>query len=803
MSVLRTKLRRDLAHRRWQVGSVALTIVLGVALYGASNDAYLDLQNSYRRTYERLAFADLTVSGGDTSSAASAAAATAGVAAVDRRTQADVPIRVDPSHRLVGRVVGLPTSGRPAVNRVDVTVGTYLDASDPTGVLVEQHMADHFGLSPGDDLEVLLDGSWTSARVRGVAVSPEYLWPARSRQEIITTADDFGVLFVPEPLAADAGTAVAVPQTLVRYAPGADRAALDEVVTQAALGAGATDVTTQAEQASNAALQEDVNGFGELSLMFPLLFLGAAALATFVLLSRLVAGQRRQIGALRANGLSRGTVLRHYLAYGVVTGTTGAVVGAALGMLLGRLVTGVYTSSLSIPDTVVGIHPWTPLVGVTFGVVAGLAAAWAPARSALRVTPADAMRGDTPHHGGQRSLLERVVPPLSRLPARWRMTLRGVGRSPRRSLSTVVGVVLALVLVLVSWGMVDTTEVLLDRQYGQIEQQSSQLFYEGPVTVADTQAASAVPGVAAAEPVAQLRVAVAAVGPGAAGGAYGTQLVAFEPDTVMHRFLAPDASSVPLPGTGVLLGSALRERLDLEAGDAVRLSFPTLATSVETLVAGFVSEPLGTSAYASRPELARLLAGADPAVPEDALGATGVGSVMVRTFDEPDPAPVRAGLLDLPGVSVVVDSRALYDAARSLLGFFYVFVGVMVLFGALLAFALIFTTMSVNVSERAVELATMRAGGFGLGTIARLLTGENVLLTVLGIVAGLPVAVLTASWFMASFSSDLFQFELAVRPRTLAASAVAMVVVALLSQLPGILSLGRLDLGRVVRERSQ
>ncbi|MDH4159888.1 MAG: FtsX-like permease family protein, partial [Actinomycetota bacterium] len=90
-----------------------------------------------------------------------------------------------------------------------------------------------------------------------------------------------------------------------------------------------------------------------------------------------------------------------------------------------------------------------------------------------------------------------------------------------------------------------------------------------------------------------------------------------------------------------------------------------------------------------------------------------------------------------------------------------------------------------------------------LGSIARLLTGENVLLTVVGIVVGLPAAILTASVFMSSFSSDLFQFDLVVRPRTLVATAVAMVAVALLSQIPGIRSVGRLDIGRVVRERSQ
>jgi putative ABC transport system permease protein len=100
-------------------------------------------------------------------------------------------------------------------------------------------------------------------------------------------------------------------------------------------------------------------------------------------------------------------------------------------------------------------------------------------------------------------------------------------------------------------------------------------------------------------------------------------------------------------------------------------------------------------------------------------------------------------------------------------------------------------------------LATMRANGFGLGTIARLLTGENLLLTAAGIAVGLPVALWFAARFLGSFSSDLFQFDLQVRPSTLALVSAAMILVTLLSQLPGLRSVGRLDLGTVAREYSR
>jgi putative ABC transport system permease protein len=74
--------------------------------------------------------------------------------------------------------------------------------------------------------------------------------------------------------------------------------------------------SSRGRPASNAALQEDVAGFGEISFLFPVLFLGSAAMATFVLQGRLIRSQRAQIATLRANGLSTQTVVAHHLAEG-------------------------------------------------------------------------------------------------------------------------------------------------------------------------------------------------------------------------------------------------------------------------------------------------------------------------------------------------------------------------------------------------------------------------------------------------------------------------------------------------------
>jgi putative ABC transport system permease protein len=789
---LRTKLWRDLRRRRAQFVALAVTLFLGIALFVTSYDAFLNLQASYRELYARTRFADLTVTGGDLGAVATAARSAG--ASVTARSVADLPLRIG-GQVLLGRVVGMPEASQPQVNGVLVLRGDELSPARPDAVLVEQHAASHFHLSAGTTVAALEPGGWRTLPVAGVAASSEYVWPARSRQDVLTSPDDFAVLFVPQPLAEELGGRTAQRQLTV-YVP--DRARVSPVVAslrRTAERAGATGVLARAEQPSNAALQEDVQGFDELSLLFPVLFLTAAAMAAWVLLTRLVRSQRPQIGTLRAFGARRGTVLGHYVGFGLAAGLIGGVPGAVAGAFGARLATGEYTRAISVPITVAPLHWGTALIGVGFGLVVGVIGAAGPALAASRVPPAEAMRGVVPSGAGGTSLLERVLPPLRRLPTAGRMAVRGITRNRRRTLYTGLGVVLALVLVLVSWGMLDSTQVLLTRQFDQVQRQDAQVYLSGPVGAATVSRLAATPGVAKAEQAAQLAVTVEG-----RAGSYSTALLALVPGTSMHGFLLAGGGVTSLPREGVLLGAALRSRLGIQTGDLVRLRLPSLGASIQEPVAGFVSEPLGTFAYASLPSIERAAASGAGSVP----GPDGslANTVLLRFAPGAGGSAMRARISALPGVAAYVDARALQRAAREFMGLFYAFVGLMLVFGAILAFALVFNALSVNVAERATEVATLRSEGVTPARVGRLIGSESLLVVALGIPPGLLAGYLVAKGFMASFSSDLFRYDLAIRPLTFLWAALAMLAVGLVSGWPALRAIRRVDLATVLRERA-
>lgn len=778
VSLFARKMVRDFGRNRAQFIAVVVTILLGVMLFGASYDAYLNLKASYAALYDRTHFADLTVTADQAGMIAADGAKVPGVSAETTRYQADIPFRVAGTHKLLGRIVSLP-QGPAAVDAVMLLKGTGLSANQPNGVLLEQHAASHFHLSPGDSLELMSPAGWVTVKIAGIAASPEYVWPARSRQDVLTPPDQFAVAFVPESLARQLTGMTAPNQALFTFS----NASAKSQVVAIAQSHGATGVIDQSQQPSNEALNTDVSGFGEVALMFPILFLTAAAVAAYILLTRLIASQRAVIGMLAANGYRPRALLAHFGAYGVALGLAGAIPGAIAGLLLAKAITGLYTGAIKVPVTVSPLHPATAGVGILFGVIVGIIATAGPALLAARTPPAESMRGFAPVLGGGISAMEKLAPPLRRLPVRWKLVLRSIERNPRRSLYTSGGVVLALTLILVSWGMLDTTNILLDQQFHVVQRQNAEVIFAngaGPTTLSSLRS---VPGVSRVEAFGSYPVAIVAD-----GGTYQTALRIFQPDTQMHTFQS-GGHAIALPDSGILVGRGIQKTLPVTEGSAVRVAFADGSTR-QTRIAGFVNEPLGTYAYASTNAAAGFAPGL---LANEALVAYAPGV---------NDSQVLKALTNLPEVAAVLDSNALLQMVQSFMGLFYAIVAVMLAFGGLMAFALMFNTMSVNISERQTELAYLSANGVSRAGLLRMVGYENVILTVLGIAPGLVVGYFVSKLFMASYSSDLFRFDLHMAAMTPVYSALLVLAVGVLAQLPALRLITRLDIGRVIRDRS-
>jgi putative ABC transport system permease protein len=544
---------------------------------------------------------------------------------------------------------------------------------------------------------------------------------------------------------------------------------------------GAMDIEDRGDQPSNAALHENFNGFRVMAIGFPALFLTAAAIAEYVLITRVIHTERPIVGTLLALGARRGAVVRHYVWYGAVVAMIGALAGILAAAAATSAYTKVYASLLSLPDTVIEHRIPTAVIGFALGLATGVLGGLAPAIGAARTAPAEAMRGDV--HPVRTGPLIRLSIRWTLLPVAARMALRSLTRSRRRTVATMVGGVLALVLILASAGMLTSVRAMLAIEFGDVQRQDATVLVAPRANDVGAQLQS-IPGVAIVEPATIARVTVAA-----SGHAYPTTLTGLQPATVMHGFRTTDHTGRTLPADGVLAGAALADKLGVHIGDEMTV-IPATASSRQVRLAGLLDEPLGTALYTTN-------------AAAGSIANTQPDGYLLRFGNNVDRGRVRAAATGLTGVVAYTDTHAVENQLDSFLVIFWVFAGAMLVLGALLAFTVIYVTMTVNLAERTSELATLRAAGAPVRRLTAALAIENIAATLLAVPIGLAAGVAAGWLFLRSFNNDLFSLHLSIGPTALILATVAVTAAAAFSQLPAARLIKRIDIARVVRERGQ
>ena len=160
---------------------------------------------------------------------------------------------------------------------------------------------------------------------------------------------------------------------------------------------------------------------------------------------------------------------------------------------------------------------------------------------------------------------------------------------------------------------------------------------------------------------------------------------------------------------------------------------------------------------------------------------------------------IEAAPYHLPGATSVQFKSAIDSDWRSLLGFFNVFIGVILAFALVMSFALLFNAMTVNVLEQKREFATMRSLGVGRLRIASLMATETVIVWLLALVPGLLLGRWMALWLATSYQSDLLNFRIYVSASSYILTAAGIIITMLLAALPAIRRVNRLNLGEATK----
>lgn len=767
MSPLNRMLLRDLWRLRGQVLAISLVVACATASYVAMQSTCRSLLLSRDDYYARYRFTDVFASFKRAPERLSdEIRRIPGVAAVQTRVVADVILDV-PGLRepATGRLLSIPDRRGPTLNDLCLRQGRFPEAGRSGEVLASEAFATANRLRPGDRVGAVINGRWRELQIVGVALSPEYVYEVRGRGSLFPDNKRFGVLWMGRGTLAPAygmeGAFNDLALTLSRSAGAAEViAAVDRLLAPyGSLGAYGRD-----EQLSYRFLSDEIAQNRVSATYVPAIFLAIVAFLLHMVLSRMVAMQRSQIGLLKAFGYSSAAVGRHYLKLACCAVSGGALAGIAAGWYLGFRLTGLYRDFYRFPllryET--GLDVAAIALAITFA--AALAGAWGATRGAMALPPAEAMRPELPA-AFRSGLFERSG--LARFSSTTvRMIVRNIGRRPGKACLSMVGIACAVAILVVGQFFYDSIDRMIRIQFETLQREDVTITFTDPRSAKARQDVARLPAVLRSEPFRAVPVRLKN-----GHRSKRTEIIGLDPRGDLRRLTGNDLRPVQTPQEGLVLGTALAGVLGVSPGDPVTVEIQEGARPVRRLpVALLVDESIGLSAYMDGGALNRLMeegktvSGAFLAV--DPQGATRLYDLLKRT----------------PAVSGVAVRETMLASVRKLIAeSLAITTSVLMIFSCIIASGMVYNGVRISLSERGHELASLRVLGFTHREVSWVLLGEQALLTCAAIPFGWGLGFALSAYLAKRMSTELYRMPLAISSGSFLISFLVVVLAALLS----------------------
>lgn len=206
-----------------------------------------------------------------------------------------------------------------------------------------------------------------------------------------------------------------------------------------------------------------------ISLIFPPFFFLIAMLVCLASMSRIITRDRAYIGTLKALGFSKRKISLKYILYGLVSSLIGCIGGAVIGIFA------IPAAIMMIYSSVYYIHSLTFTFQslYVFGfsalmIVLLLAVVIGVILSNLREPAAQLMLGNKSPKPGKKILLERIPFLWKHIKFKYKSMFRNIFRFKKNLLMMIIGVGGCTGMLLTSFGLQDSFNVIKDDQYNMI-----------------------------------------------------------------------------------------------------------------------------------------------------------------------------------------------------------------------------------------------------------------------------------------------------------------------------------------------
>ncbi len=538
-------------------------------------------------------------------------------------------------------------------------------------------------------------------------------------------------------------------------------------------------ITTRTSLSGYNNIKTDADCIESIGKAFPVLFLTIAILISLTTMSRMIEEDRGLIGTYKALGFTDDEIRRKYVVYALIACIIGGILGDFLGYIaLPQFMFLVFGVMYQLPYYWCTFDVFYGIGGIILFIVGIVGAAYVSCNVVLKSMPAMLMRAKAPS-SGSRVLLERITPIWSRMSFLNKVTARNLFRYKKRLFMTLFGIAGCTSLLLAGFTIKDTVTELLPLQY------EVTCRYDALVVAEDNEKL-----LGYLEEQGDVRkyinIMLTNVKVITEDGKEETvQMVVIPEGENISRYIRlsdEDGERLKLTDDDVFVTKNLSMVAEFGAEEFVIIQTMDLEQA-DVEVTQIVMNYLGNSVYMTQ------------AMYEESFESKfepNAAYVLLKTEGEKQNEFVN----DLQGRDGILSIIGQYDMTSGFDDAFQIInmvVYIIIILAGALAFVVLFTLATTNISERERELATIKVLGFYDNEVHAYVNKETLILTGIGILLGLPLGKAFGIWLMSVLEMPSIYFYPSLYPQSYAYAAVISICFALLVNLMTNKSLNRID----------
>lgn len=517
-------------------------------------------------------------------------------------------------------------------------------------------------------------------------------------------------------------------------------------------------VLTRSENVGYMNFKNDTAIVSGIANVFPIFFIMIAMLVCMTTMTRMVDEERTQIGVLKALGYSNRAIMGKYFWYA----GSATVLGWTLGFFLctwgvPKIFWFAYNALYDFSPLKYLFSVPLAIITLVVSLVGILGSTWFSCKRELFSVPASLIRPRAAKNG-KRVLLEYVTPLWKSLTFLQKITMRNLFRYKKRLIMMLIGIGCCAGLVVTAFGAGDSMKGVAALQYNEVQLYDMEVSFVAGEEEAVAKLLAETEEIKDSHPAVYQRVELLAE-----DMVSGVTMMSFNSSDRLSAFwdFHHGKESVILPKKGeVILNTKLAELLEVNVGDRVKIRTADMDSGTVTVSAVFDNYIYNFCVIA-------------PETYEEYFGTWEVNTFLLEAGGDFD--VVAEMLTDAEEITSVAQLRTTGNMVESALSCLDYIILMVVLFSGALAFIVIYNLTNINLAERSREIATVQVLGFYPKETESYVLRENLVLSIIASIIGLPLGILFHRVVMDLILIELLQFPRVIEPKSYVLSVICTI----------------------------